>query len=80
MIFIIILCRIVFDGFMYMEPDGFYVTRYLDWFCHHKTTTDHRENAKEYIWNVLGHSLDQSIREKYLYVKSWMDYYMKDNT
>lgn len=63
------------DGFTYLEQDGFYVTRYINYFCMHKSTTNYRENVYKYIMKTLDTSLDQSVREKYLYVKSWMDYY-----
>lgn len=63
------------DGFTRPEPDGFYVINYINYFCIHNSTLKYRENVNNYISKVLSSSLDQSIREKYLYVKSWMDYY-----
>ena len=65
------------DGFTYLEQDGFYVTRYINYFCMHNSTIDYRTNVNKYIENTINTSLDQSVREKYLYVKSWMDYYYK---
>ena len=67
--------KALLDGFTYLEQDAFYVTRYINYFCVHSSTIDHRENVTKYIENTLNSSLDQSVREKYLYVKSWMDYY-----
>lgn len=63
------------SGFTYMEQDGFYVTRYIDYFCFHNTTIQYREAVYDYIRDEINTSLDQSVREKYLYVKSWIDYY-----
>lgn len=63
------------DGFTHPEQDGFYVINYINYFCIHNSTLKYRENVNNYISKVLSSSLDQSIREKYLYVKSWMDYY-----
>ena len=63
------------DGFTYMEQDGFYVTRYINYFCIHKSTLQYRKKVDGFIREVLNTSVDQSLREKYLYVKSWMDYY-----
>ena len=63
------------DGFTHPEQDGFYVIDYINYFCMHNSTLKYRENVNNYISKVLSTSLDQSIREKYLYVKSWMDYY-----
>lgn len=63
------------DGFTHPEQDGFYVINYINYFCMHNSTLKYRENVNNYISKVLSTSLDQSVREKYLYVKSWMDYY-----
>lgn len=63
------------DQFACFEQDGFYVTPYLNYFCHHDSTVNHRQSVKDYIKNALSTSLDQSVREKYLYVKTLMDYY-----
>lgn len=65
-------------GFTHPEQDGFYVINYINYFCMHNSTLKYRENVNNYISKVLNTSLDQSIREKYLYVKSWMDYYHQE--
>ena len=59
----------------HLEQDGFYTTNYIDYFCHHDSTLKYRANVVNYVRNMLNTSLDQSVREKYIYVKSWMDYY-----
>lgn len=63
------------DGFSHLEQDGFFVTNYINYFCFHNSTLQYRENVNNYIVNVLNTSLDQSVREKFLYVKSLIDYY-----
>lgn len=67
--------KIFLDGFTHPEQDGFHVINYINYFCMHNSTLKYRENVNNYISKVLSTSLDQSVREKYLYVKLWMDYY-----
>lgn len=69
--------KVILDGFMHQEQDGFYVINYIEYFCMHNSTLDYRENVQSYLNKIINASLDQSVREKYLYVKMWMEYYMK---
>ncbi len=66
--------KLMFDGITYLEQDGFYATRYIDYFCNHNSTIKYRDNVNNLIRNILNTSLDQSLREKYMYMKAWMDY------
>lgn len=70
--------RTMLKGFTYLEQDDFYVTIYINYFCIHGSTVPHREKVYQYVCNVLNTSLDQSIREKYLYVKTLMDFYFHE--
>ena len=63
------------NGFTHPEQDGFYVINYINYFCIHNSTLNYRENVNNYVSKMLNTSLDQSVREKYMYVKSWMEYY-----
>lgn len=67
--------KALLNGFINPEHDGFYAINYINYFCKHNSTLRYRENVNNYIRNILSSSLDQSVREKYLYVKSWMEYY-----
>lgn len=70
--------KAMFKGFTYLEADGFYATHYANYFCIHKSTMKYRENVRNHIEGILGNSLDQSVRDKYVYVKSLMDYYREE--
>lgn len=70
--------RAMRKGFTYLEQDGFYVTNYINYFCVHSSTVAYREKVYQFVCNALNTSLDQSIREKYLYVKTLMDYYTQE--
>lgn len=63
------------DVLTHPEQDGFHVLNYINFFCTAKSTLKYRENVNNYISNALNTSLDQSIREKFLYAKTWMEYY-----
>ena len=65
------------NGFTHPEQDGFYATNYINYFCMHNSTLKYRENVENYINKALSFSFDQSVREKLLYMKSWMEYYYK---
>lgn len=67
--------KALLNGFLYLEPDGFYATNYINYFCFHNSAQPYRDSVKRHISNQLSASLNQSIREKYLYVDGWMRYW-----
>lgn len=69
--------KAMLDGFAYMDYDGFYTNIYIDYFCLHNSTAPFRNRVSEYIDSILSTSMDQSLRDKYLYVKSRMQYCAK---
>ena len=71
--------RALFCGINHLAADGFYVNNYINYFCNHSSTIRYRENVYRYIQNILDTSLDQSVREKYMYVKWWIDYEVHNN-
>ncbi len=69
--------RAMLEGFTYLESDGFYSTRYINYFCMRDSTKAFRNNVIDYANQMLNTSLDQSLREKYAYVKSWIEYFSR---
>lgn len=69
----------VLNGCTYVDYDGFYVNHYIDYFCSVNPTVAFRNNVLNYVNSVLDTSMDQSLRDKYLYVKSRMDYCLSRN-
>ena len=67
-------------GFIRSEQDGFYSTNYLEYFCMHRTTQTYIESVQRFLESNINRSLDQSVREKYLYVKSWIDLFTSDQS
>lgn len=65
------------NGFTHLEQDGFFVINYLDYFSFHASAKEHREGVINYVNHMINDSLDQSVRDKYLYVQFWLDYYTK---
>ena len=72
--------KTMFETFAYREQDEFYVTSYIPYFCHHNSTINCRENVNNHIRKMLNISMDQSVRDKYLYVKTWMEFYNQKGT
>ena len=71
--------KTLMDGFTHQEQDGFYVINYIQYFCGHNSTLNYRDNVQKYLKKIINTSLDQSVREKALYVKFWMDYISKQD-
>lgn len=63
------------NGFTHMEQDGFYANGYIDYFCNHNSTLNYRDSVYEYVNGMINGTFDQSLREKFMYVKTWMDYF-----
>lgn len=68
---------IILSGIAHLESDGFYALSYIDYFCRHNSTSQYRQKVQQLIESAINASLDQTVREKYLYVKSWMDYHQR---
>ena len=69
----------VLNGCTYVDYDGFYVNCYIDYFCNFNPMKAFGSNVLKYVNSVLDTSMDQSLRDKYLYVKSRMDYCLSRN-
>ena len=69
----------VLNGCTYVDYDGFYVNCYIDYFCNLNPMKAFGSNVLKYVNSVLDTSMDQSLRDKYLYVKSRMDYCLSRN-
>lgn len=69
--------KTIMNAFVHLEQDGFYVINYLDYFSFHASAKEHREGVINYVNHMINDSLDQSVRDKYLYVQLWLDYYTK---
>lgn len=67
--------RAILNSITYKEQDGFYTLRYLDYFCHHNATVPFFDGLVGYLKNRLNTEVNQSVREKIMYVKTWIDYY-----
>ena len=61
----------------FLEADDLYVINYLEFFCLHQSSPEQKKNVINFITNILDTSLNKSVREKYSYVKYWMDQYLK---
>ena len=70
--------KTLFDGVTHLESDGFFALNYMDFFYNHRSCAAFRKKVEQYVEEGLICSLDQSVREKFLYVKSWMDLYKRN--
>ena len=61
-------------GFTYMDYDGFYVNYYIDYFFSMDAMLPYRERVYDHIDKMMNTAITQSIRDKYLYIKSRIDY------
>ena len=63
----------------FLEQDGFYSIKYIEYFFLQLSTDEAKERVISNINQILDNSLDKSVREKYLYVKYWIDVSLNSN-
>ena len=61
------------SGFTYLDLDGFYTNRYIEYFCAHNSMASYRSDVIRFVNDMVNNCVDQSLRDKYLYVKSRID-------
>lgn len=64
---------------IFIEQDDFYTINYIYFFCQHSSTPEEIERVTNFLNKKLDDSLNKSVREKYLYVKYWMDTSLKQD-
>ena len=69
----------ILDGIVYQDQDGFYATQYIDYFCNHNSTINYRDHVYNYIKDILNSTIEPTVKQKYMYVETLLDYYKKES-